>query len=134
MAIVSVREAVNLTGLSTATLYRHIKQGKLSRTNEGIDTAELLRAYGAFKTDTKEQEKPQENQQTVVVGVDYLLSQITRLENRLEKAEQSAEDSRAEVMRLAGIIDKRLSPPEETIKASHDDKPTLLAGLKSLFK
>jgi predicted transcriptional regulator len=50
MAIVTVIEAARLTGKSTQTLYRHIKAGKLSRrTDNKLDTAELLRVYGEFK-------------------------------------------------------------------------------------
>ena len=46
--IITLTKATRLTGKSRSTIERHIKQGKLSKTNDGIDTSELLRVYGAF--------------------------------------------------------------------------------------
>lgn len=53
MTIVSITEAANLVGKSRRTLQRHLSQGVISRCDtatgeQGIDTAELLRYYGAF--------------------------------------------------------------------------------------
>jgi len=43
MSIVTVTKAIKLTGKSHATIYRHIKSGKLSKSPDGgIDTAELI--------------------------------------------------------------------------------------------
>jgi hypothetical protein len=45
MALLTIMDAVRLTGVSRAQLYRYIKAGRLSRTPDGfLDTAELLRA------------------------------------------------------------------------------------------
>jgi len=45
MALLTMVDAVRLTGVSRAQLYRYIKAGRLSRTPDGfLDTAELLRA------------------------------------------------------------------------------------------
>ena len=49
--IVTIQKATLLTGKSRSTIERHIKQGRLSRSGEGIDTSELLRVYGAFIKD-----------------------------------------------------------------------------------
>jgi hypothetical protein len=56
MTIISISEAAKLTKKSRRTLQRHIGAGKLSKTmtvtgEEGIDTSELIRAYGEFKSD-----------------------------------------------------------------------------------
>ena len=45
---VTIQQATKLTGKSRATITRHISSGKLSRTDEGIDTVELIRVYGAL--------------------------------------------------------------------------------------
>jgi uncharacterized protein YaaN involved in tellurite resistance len=45
---VTIQEATKLTGKSRATITRHISIGKLSKTDKGIDTAELMRVYGAL--------------------------------------------------------------------------------------
>lgn len=48
--IVTIQKATELTGKSRSTIERHIKQGILSKSENGIDTSELLRVYGAFKS------------------------------------------------------------------------------------
>ena len=49
MAYVTIEEAAKLTGKSTQSLYRHVKQGKVSKHHDGFDTAELMRVYGALR-------------------------------------------------------------------------------------
>jgi hypothetical protein len=49
MSYVTIEEAAKLTGKSTQSLYRHVKQGKVSKHNDGFDTAELMRVYGALR-------------------------------------------------------------------------------------
>ncbi len=50
MAFISIAEAAELTGKSIPTLYQHIREGKLSVSNDKINTAELSRLYGALRT------------------------------------------------------------------------------------
>jgi predicted DNA-binding transcriptional regulator AlpA len=38
MAYVTIEEAAKLTGKSTQSLYRHVKQGKVSKNHDGVDT------------------------------------------------------------------------------------------------
>jgi len=50
--VVPVGEAIVMSGKAPATVYRHLKQGKLSRSNDGsggIEVAELERVYGNSK-------------------------------------------------------------------------------------
>jgi hypothetical protein len=49
MTYVSIEEASKLTGKSIQSLYRHVKNGRVSRNNEGFDIAELLRVYGPLR-------------------------------------------------------------------------------------
>lgn len=49
MAIVTFKMAGLLCGKGTATIYRHVKSGKISKSGKGIDTSELLRVYGELK-------------------------------------------------------------------------------------
>jgi len=46
MALVTVTEAANLTGVSRGTIYNKIESGELPRSPDGIDTAELIRVFG----------------------------------------------------------------------------------------
>ena len=49
MTIVTLKDAGLLTGKGSATIYRHLKSGKLSKTGAGVDTSELIRVYGELK-------------------------------------------------------------------------------------
>ena len=49
MTIVTLKDAGLLTGKGSATIYRHLKSGKLSKTGNGVDTSELIRVYGELK-------------------------------------------------------------------------------------
>ena len=49
MTIVTLKDAGFLSGKGSATIYRHLKSGKLSKTGNGIDTSELIRVYGELK-------------------------------------------------------------------------------------
>lgn len=60
MAIVSISEAARLVQKSRTTLYRYIKEGKLSTCTDsnnadGIDTSELIRVFGNISIVTNEQ-------------------------------------------------------------------------------
>jgi len=126
MAVVSITESVKLTGKSRQTIYRHIRTGKLSKTGNGIDTAELIRVYGEFVTpdtentpkssnvthhtdiaaELKKQDKVQEMEvQHLKEQVELLKSQLTKTETQLERA-QHKED------KLLQIIENRLEAPE----------------------
>lgn len=48
VAIVSITEAAKLVGVSRGTLYNRLGEGALSRSEGGIDLAELLRVFGPF--------------------------------------------------------------------------------------
>ena len=53
MVRLNLTQAAKTAGISRSTLYRHIREGRVSRTLDkndepAIDTAELLRAYGAL--------------------------------------------------------------------------------------
>jgi|LWDU01.1.fsa_nt_gi polyhydroxyalkanoate synthesis regulator phasin len=59
MAIVSRKKAGELTGKSHATIYRHLRSGKLSKTSNGdITTSELKRVYGELQS-TDEEDTPE---------------------------------------------------------------------------
>lgn len=49
--ILSITAAARAAGVSRTTIYEKVNAGDLSRTSEGIDTAELLRVFGKLKSD-----------------------------------------------------------------------------------
>ncbi len=85
--LVNIQKAIELTGVSRSTIQRHIKQGKLSRTDKGIDTAELIRVYGALKN-TAESSKINQADKSVSDYEKFLLSQVALLTNQLELANE----------------------------------------------
>ena len=122
MPIVTRKEAMQLTGKSHATLYRHLKSGKLSKTPDGgIDTAELIRVYGEFvspdakdaskyiKTDIEhiyQKDKSDTEIKLMQEQIDILKSQLTDTKSQLERSQQKED-------KLLQLIENRLPPPDD---------------------
>ena len=122
MPIVSRKKAMQLTGKSHATLYRHLKSGKLSKTPDGgIDTAELIRVYGEFVSpdaeDTSKPIKPDIEQlyqkdksdteiKLMQEQINLLKSQLTDTKSQLERSQQKED-------KLLQLIENRLPPPDD---------------------
>ena len=83
---VTIQEATKLTGKSRATISRHINSGKLSKTDKGIDTAELMRVYGALidtlddSHDASYDDSPNDSMTT---REQWLMTQIDALQQQL---------------------------------------------------
>jgi hypothetical protein len=93
MAIVTVSEAIKLSGKAPATFYRHLKTGKVSRATDGsrgIDIAELLRVYGELK-DTS-----QEIGSTPIIPTTENDKEIEWLRNQVEALQQDIKDIKTE--------------------------------------
>ena len=83
---ITIQEIQKQWGVSRATIYKHIKAGKLSRLADGlVDITEVLRVYGEPKSDTQ-RDKPSpvvDTQETKL-----LLEKIAFLESQLSQAEK----------------------------------------------
>jgi septal ring factor EnvC (AmiA/AmiB activator) len=118
MSIVSNKEAMRLTGKSHATIYRYLKNGKLSRTVEGIDTAELLRVFGPFVSDDTKSETStsvadmyqKENSDT---QTKMLQEQIQMLKGQLSDTKNQLERSQMKEDKLFQMLENRLPAPDE---------------------
>jgi hypothetical protein len=84
---VNIQKAIELTGVSRSTLQRHIKTGKLSKTDKGIDTAELIRVYGEFKP-VSESVKVNPSANAMSEREQFYIKQIELLTNQLELANE----------------------------------------------
>jgi predicted transcriptional regulator len=112
---ITIQEIQKQWGVSRATVYKHIKAGKLSRLADGlVDISEVLRVYG----------EPSKNTQSgyTAIAVDtqetkLLLDRISLLESQLSQAEKR-EDW------LKGQVEKA----QETIKLL-EHKPQTQKGL-----
>ena len=67
MTILKIREASDAVGISKQTMYRYIKNGKvsvtrLSQNEKGVDSSELLRVFGKIDVaQKKEKDSNSEN-------------------------------------------------------------------------
>jgi hypothetical protein len=111
MALVPVSEAAKLCGKDRKTLYRQIKEGKLSATkNETgatqIDVAELSRVYGALRQfrdscDSGETvSMPQVETVNIKMELALLKAENANLRERLSDKERHIEDIRNTVRLL----------------------------------
>jgi len=121
-ATVSISEASRLTGKGRQTLYRHIKNGKLSATKDGdgsrvIQVVELERVYGIS---VSMEQQPPVPDHTAVQQVDTsaLESEITRLTTDNERLSEQVKDLKRDKDWLQGLVDdltiKRLPSPIQT--------------------
>lgn len=83
---ITIQEIQKQWGVSRATIYKHIKAGKLSRLADGlVDITEVLRVYGEPQSDTQ-----RDKLETVVDTQEtkLLLDKIAFLESQLRQAEK----------------------------------------------
>lgn len=83
---ITIQEIQKQWGVSRATIYKHIKAGKLSRLADGlVDITEVLRVYGEPQSDTQ-----RDKLETVVDTQEtkLLLEKIAFLESQLSQAEK----------------------------------------------
>ena len=83
---ITIQEIQKQWGVSRATIYKHIKAGKLSRLADGlVDITEVLRVYGEPKSDAQ-RDKPSSVVDTQETKL--LLEKIAFLESQLSQAEK----------------------------------------------
>lgn len=79
--------------VSRNTLYKHIKQGKLTKDSDGkLDTSDLVRLYGSHGNSTQEsttddkkiEQSNQYNEQLLLQEIEQLKNQVKLLESQLE--------------------------------------------------
>ena len=97
--IVNIQKAIELTGVSRSTLQRHIKQGKLSKTDKGIDTSELIRVYGSLKNPT-ESVKVNQLDKSVSEREQWLMTQIEQLQKDLKELKVESIEREKRLMAL----------------------------------
>mgnify|MGYP003393586183 CR=1 FL=1 len=124
MALVSVKEAANLVSKSDITLYRHIKQGKLSKDHNGkIDTSELIRVYGELQQrETTKQNNLLQHESNDVVSL--LQQRINDLEQTVKELKTDAKELRSEFL----ARENRLMALLEHQQPKAEPKPENSAG------
>ena len=109
MVLLTISKAAKTVGKPRSTLYKHIKNGKLSAImdsagNRRIDTSELARVYGDYKPDTE----PTVATNTNVV---ILESKIQSLEAQNRLLERELEAAKDRENKLMGLLEMRLLEP-----------------------
>lgn len=111
MALVSISEASRLTKKSRTTIHRYISNGRLSTCTDEtgakkIETSELLRVFGAFKTVHSEHGNSATNEQhTTHNGTDET-SKTKHLEHEVEHLRQlvTAQQSHIDSLKQAMLL------------------------------
>jgi|LWDU01.1.fsa_nt_gi hypothetical protein len=112
MSLVTVTQAIVLSGKSPSTFYRHLKTGKVSKASDGsgrIDTTELLRVYG-------ELQPPPNRTSAPLPIVNVGLSQENEwLKRQVEQLQQDMRDLKSESLNreTAGIERERAGVERE---------------------
>lgn len=101
MAQISISEAAKLVGKDRKTLYKAIKDGRLSATlsatgGRQVDTSELQRVYGNFIVAVDSRATVETPQETTP-NATALLSEIKRLEGLLAAKDANLEDLRSTI-------------------------------------
>ena len=95
MALLTVIDAVRLTGVSRAQLYRYLKAGRISRTPEGLlDTAELLRAGLLLRLPDETGAVSMRHEETPIVSPDVSAVSLSALERLIEILQRELDDAR----------------------------------------
>ncbi len=119
----TLREAAELAGISRPTIYRHVRQGKVSASldhdgNKVIETAELMRAYGELRQgETQPVRQVETGSETAGLLADLIQEvKLLREDNRKlnEKIEQIA---------IGLIEDKSKAVPDLSVVAGIDTGP-----------
>ena len=108
MSLVTVTQAIVLSGKSPSTFYRHLKTGKVSKASDGsgrIDTSELLRVYGELQDTTKRTAAP------LPVESGSVSRENEWLKNQIEKLQQDMRDLKSESLdrekRLMALLEHK---------------------------
>lgn len=138
MSVVSISEAARLVNKCRQTIYKHIRQGKLSISicvdgSKGIDISELIRVYGILAVDKTTDISVNNRHKITKDIVDSVKSvninqKISDLEKELTLLKFKLEQQEKDLYYKQIIIDNK----EKTINAKQETIDTLKSSLKLL--
>ena len=124
MAVHTVTEAAKLAGVTRRTIYRYIKQGKLSSVvtdsnTTQIETSELLRVFGSLS----QQEAPQVSTGSRVEEPEYvtrLMAEMSQIRDLVQGQQQLLLEDKIETQKLreqvTGLQNERDAATQELDK------------------
>ena len=118
---ITIQDIQKQWGVSRATVYKHIKSGKLSRLDDGlVDLSEVLRVYGEPSKNTGRDKQAIGGDNSDTHENRMLLEKIASLELQLVKAEEREEWLRGQVETAQETIQllehKKAATPQQTKK------------------
>ena len=116
MPILTFSQAIRASGASRSTVYRYVKEGKLSATRlpngrRGIDTAELERVFGPLQSFDTSQTIPSKQGRTAKIHPDMFQERdeiVALLRQQVQLLERELVDAKAEKAKLLGLLEQRL--------------------------
>ena len=116
MSILTFSQAIRAAGVARSTIYRYVKEGKLSATRfpdgrRGLDTAELERAFGPLQSFDTSQTIPSKQSRTAKIqpGMFQERDEIVKLlRQQVQLLERELVDAKAEKAKLLGLLEQRL--------------------------
>lgn len=129
MAQLTVRQAAEQVGISRQTMFRKIKEGKVSATTDHagqlqIDTSELLRAFGSLQSPTVSDKTPGDNPRPSPKTPDTPATVAQQIE--IERLRAQLEFKTAEL----NMTRERLDEAKAREQAAHQERDKLMAILE----
>ena len=140
----TITEAAKLVGKDRKTLYRHIKQGRLSCGIESdgvryVDTSELMRVYGALvqaETPVRQGETPEmpqgETPRETVSLLAELVAEVKLLRADNHRQAEQLEAIRKQLAEVPRLEDKREIPAEGKTSTSNQARHDFSAHMDKL--
>lgn len=102
---ITVKEIQNQWGIARATIYKHIKNGKISRLENGlVDVSEVIRVYGEpsknTQVDIKETRIDDQEKSLLLDKVAFLEAQLSQAETREEWLKSQVEKAQETIKLL----------------------------------
>lgn len=132
MAIVNIKEAAKLAGISRAHLYNHyINSGKISviKNEQGkreIDTAELLRVFGKLVADTESIQSQSESIHNLTSETRAIHNELQRENQHLRELVKLLEEQKKEATERETWLKSHVDGITHSLKLIEDKRETVV--------
>lgn len=122
MARISINKASQEFNISRNTLYKHIKQGKITKDSDGkLDTSDLIRLYGTHVNNQQESTIVDSNLQTINEQLkqenQQLKQHLAINEMLVNQLQQQIQDLKQDKQRLFDQLEQKLLETKNSSKS-----------------
>lgn len=122
MARISINKASQEFNISRNTLYKHIKQGKITKDSDGkLDTSDLIRLYGTHVNNQQESTTVDNNLQTINEQLrqenQQLKQHLAINEMLVNQLQQQIQDLKQDKQRLFDQLEQKLLETKNSSKS-----------------